>query len=65
MLLDDLDLPIDGDPRAFAAAFVSVTRDRQGRTVKHSTRRPVVTDEIGFPADDHPVDFARAFFAVR
>lgn len=60
MLLDDIGLPKCGDPPAFAAAFRSMTRDRQDLPVAITTRA-VGFDEIGFPVDGDPADFARAF----
>lgn len=65
MLLDDIGLPTSSDGNAFAAAFLSIARDRQSRAAQGRDTPPLIIDELGFPTDDGPSDFARAFDAVR
>ncbi len=63
--VDDLGMPIVGDPEAFGAAFNSIVRERQQRRSFDWATGPAVLDDLGFPVTGDAADFARAFVAVR
>ena len=63
---DDLGVPAESDPLAFALAFVAASRDR-GVHARRRVRRPTREDmdDLNLPSESDPADFARAFHAIR
>jgi hypothetical protein len=64
--MDDLRFPAEGDPFAFALAFVALARERDVPT-RHPVRRQRLkgTDNIGLPSAGNPGNFACAFSFVH
>ena len=66
MNMDDLGLPAEGDPRAFALAFAAVARQRGLRArISADQLPPAYLDHLGFPVEGGSADFALAFAAMR
>jgi hypothetical protein len=60
--VDDLGLSVTDDPGSFARAFIAVTRRRDQPPIGHSVPAfAELPDELGFPMESNPADFARGF----
>jgi hypothetical protein len=66
MNLDDLGLPAEGDPHAFALAFAAVTHQCDLRVAISGDQSPgAYVDDLGLPVEGDPADYACAFAAMR
>jgi hypothetical protein len=64
--IDDLGFPEEGDPSAFALAYLAVARERDVPARHPVYRRSLKdTDDIGLSSAGDPGDFACAFSSVR
>lgn len=62
---DDLGFPVEGDPDAFARAFITVRRRHNLHSAAYTDRaRTQDIDGLGFPVEGDAPDFACAFRAL-
>lgn len=59
---DDLGFPVEGDPDAFARAFITVRRQHDLHSAAYTDRAQTQDiDGLGFSAEGDAIDFACAF----